>query len=152
MSYKGGFTLLELLIAAAIIGVLSLFAMQSFRTAGSDARWQEAKIRAQVVASAVKRYYIEYPNAAPLRGLTVELFNEKGACNPSEAKVQNLVNCGFLEANRQFASEFGGVASNFTMTIKRSGGVNVVCVEAREEAKGRVAKGKYCTDGEMRTE
>lgn len=103
MSHKKGFTLLELLIAAALMAVLAMFATQAFRASSSDIRLEDAKARGLLLFSAAQRYYIEYPHAA--------LFNKKtnddegipfarptaDNCNVDSENVQNLVDCGFLE-------------------------------------------------------
>lgn len=156
MNNKYGFTLLELLIAAAIIGVLAIFATQSFRGAGSEVRLQDARVRARMLAVAARRYYREYPNAASLEGKEIGKFNtvstgEHGSvCNPEQALVQNLMNCGFLEKGRQFASEYGDGRSNFKMkfTTADQNGVTV-CLQCRAGSEGRILDHRtYCTDGE----
>ena len=62
MRKNKGFTLLELLIAAAIIGSLAVFATVSFRKTSSDVRVQDAIARAKVVANAARRFVFDNPS------------------------------------------------------------------------------------------
>lgn len=61
MKNNNGFTLLELLVAATIIGVLAVFATVSYKNSAADARMAEAKARANALAGAIQRFKIEYP-------------------------------------------------------------------------------------------
>ncbi|MBR2082654.1 MAG: prepilin-type N-terminal cleavage/methylation domain-containing protein [Elusimicrobiaceae bacterium] len=157
MYNKKGFTLLELLIAAALIGVLAMFATQAFRSSASDVRVEDAKARALALAMAAQRYYIEYPNSASFstgESNALKLFDipEKQAkcnINASSASAQNLVDCGFLEY-RQIACDgksSEGTFCNVTMwfdSIDRSNAEVTVCFRG----KGRITdKKKYCTSG-----
>lgn len=108
MHNKQGFTLLELLIAAALVAVLAMFATQAFRSSASDIRIEDAKARALLLVNAAQRYYLEYPTAASFAtgsGNKLQPFNPSGnMCYPNTSSVQNLVDCGFLEY-RQVAHE-----------------------------------------------
>lgn len=154
---KNGFTLLELLIAAALIGVLAMFATQAFRASSSDIRVADAKARALLVANAAERYYIEYPTAASFsdgmdRGHPIPVFkapdrSEADApCNTRAPGVQDLVDCGFLEY-RQVARDTkdseGTYVGSVNMWFKNAGKDNVkVCFQGM----GRVTdKFIYCT-------
>ncbi len=79
-----GFTLLELLIAATIIGILAVFATISYRNSAADARVAEAKSKLDMVGWAVQRYKLD-PSACL-------------AINSQEKlTVENLAACGYLE-------------------------------------------------------
>jgi len=56
-----GFTLLELLVAATIIGTLAVFATISYKNSAADARMEGFKARADELAGAVQRFRLEYP-------------------------------------------------------------------------------------------
>ena len=97
MSNKKGFTLLELLIAATIIGTLAVYATISYRNSIFETRLAEAKARTETVANARQRFELDYPGAR-LNGAV--LNTKKGDCpsDPSAASdAQDLVNCGYLE-------------------------------------------------------
>lgn len=106
MKNKNGFTMLELLIAAAIIGTLALFATQSFRKTAANVRVEEAKARAQMVSAASYRFVLDHPNATlgedPFSAAVRPARRE--SCSPTTFTLQNLIDCGYLEY-RQYAAE-----------------------------------------------
>jgi len=116
---KNGFTLLELLIAAALIGVLAMFATQAFRSSASDIRVADARARAQALAAAARNYYIEYPGAEFFDGDDLIGFAEPGSCDPTSTSPQQLINCGFLEY-RQVAHETYEKKENEPRTVSGS--------------------------------
>ncbi len=149
---RNGFTLLELLIAAAIIGVLALFATQAFRASASDIRVSDAKARALLLVNAAERYYSEYPTAASFPSEVLSAFSNPDAagndCSPQVNSPQNLVNCGFLEY-RQVAYENkdsqGQVSGSVDMWFETAS-KDEVCVCFK--GKGRVTDANtYCTIG-----
>ncbi len=79
-----GFTLLELLIAATIIGILAVMATVSFKNSAGDTRVAGAKSKLNALGMAVQRYKID-PRACP------------SIPNSSSLSISNLVNCGYLE-------------------------------------------------------
>lgn len=150
---RTGFTLIELLIAAAIIGVLAMFATQAFRASASDIRVSDAKARALLLVNAAERYYAEYPGASSFTGSTLTAFSDpdlaNNFCSPQDSdSPQNLVNCGFLEY-RQLAYENknsqGQVSGSVDMWFEAAGPNGVtVCFKG----KGRVTDTcTYCTSG-----
>ena len=162
MRNKSGFTLLELLIAAVIIGTLAVFARQSFKNVSSDIRVQDAQTRAKLVAVGARRYLMDYP-AAPASFTSGSINDEdhpmsssimnapSGACNSHKLTLQNLINCGYLEY-RQYAKEYrtekGAKATHFTMYFDfDEGGEVMVCV-TRANARKITDTKTYCTDGE----
>ena len=97
MRNKKGFTLLELLIAATIIGTLAMYATISYRNSIFETRLAEAKARTETVANAFQRFDMDYPGSS-MNGAI--LNTKKGICptNPSSSNnAQDLVNCGYLE-------------------------------------------------------
>ncbi len=153
---KQGFTLLELLIAAALIGVLAMFATQAFRNSASDIRIEDAKARALLLVNAARRYYLEYPNATSFAmgsGNKLPPFNTPGdTCYTDTSTPQNLVDCGFLEY-RQVAfdnkksnsQQRSGSVSMWFASITPSTAEVTVCFQG----KGRVIDNRiFCTDGE----
>lgn len=59
---QAGFTLLELLIAAAIIGILALFATVSYRNSTAQTRVAQARAVTQSLAMGNYRAHIDYPS------------------------------------------------------------------------------------------
>lgn len=99
MKNKRGFTLLELLIAATIVGLLAVFATISYRNSAAEARMESARTRTRALAGAVQRFRLEYPVANVMSG---EMGNvaEAGTCpamTGAENVPQTMILCGFLE-------------------------------------------------------
>ena len=98
---RKGFTLVELLIAATIIGILAVFATAQYRNSAAETRWAAAKARADQLAYAVYQVAIEYPNlkfskVAMAPGSTgsncAYPSNPSGTYDPA-----SLVTCGYLD-------------------------------------------------------
>ena len=154
--HKQGFTLLELLIAAALISVLAMFATQAYRSSASDVRVENAKAQALLLVNAAQRYYLEYPTATAFAtgsGNKLSAFSEpSNTCNPSNSSPQNLINCGFLEY-RQVAYEHKSSSSQ-----QRSGTINMwfssimpstADVTVCFQGKGRAVEDRiFCTKGD----
>ena len=140
---KQGFTLLELLIAAAIIGVLAVFATQSFRQTSSDIRAQNARANAKVIAMAVRMYELDHGDASvtsefsmpanpPSRGKEVT-----GECDETgTVDLSTLINCGYLEYRDYLGKDF-----SFTYNDGE------VCITPKENSRITNDPGTYCTDG-----
>ncbi len=155
MSSQKGFTLMELLIAAVIIGTLALFAMQSFRGTSADIRIQDAQNRARIVAVAARQFLMDYRAAAdnvpednPGNPMGEVGAPQAGDCSTAVLSLQNLVNCGYLEF-RQYAAEIrdenGDPLSNFVMYFRNTHD-GTVCIRG-DNAK--ITDGNtYCTNGE----
>ena len=152
---KNGFTLLELLIAAALIGVLAMFATQAFRASASDIRIEDVKARALLLQMAAERYYLEYPGATSFRtgsnNALTPFLSPGNTCYTNTATPQNLVDCGFLEY-RQVAYDSSKKKNN---TREFSGSVDMWFSSASKDnvtvcfkGKGRVIDhSTYCTSG-----
>lgn len=74
MKNKKGFTLIELIVVIAILGILSLFLVPSFMGYADDAKMQVAKSNTRTVWSAANSVMItkEYNSE-----ITVDNFNDK---------------------------------------------------------------------------
>lgn len=94
MNNKKGFTLLELLVAATIVGIMAVFATVSYKNSVADSRMEAAKSRVESLAGAVQRFRIEYPNP------TFDSSNAKMGDSTSTTCVKNLpsglIPCGFI--------------------------------------------------------
>ena len=146
-----GFTLLELLVAAVIIGVLAVFATQSFRQSSSDIRVQNALAKAKVVAMAARIFKDDHRNASFTQENLVSTQdfrsdpNHNGACNPSQAvTLQTLVNCGYLE-QREYLDK------DFVYNFEACGSDICVCMKKAPKGSRVIAystDSRYCTNGE----
>lgn len=116
MINKNGFTLLELLIAAALIGVLAMFATQAYRASASDIRIENAKAYARLLFAAKENCLVEYPGSA-------DCYNE-----------DSLRGKGFLETRAADINNFVGV------TITNEG---KVCYQGRGHVTDQT---QHCTD------
>lgn len=150
--------MLELLIAAAIIGTLAIFAMQSFRSSAADVRVEEAKMRAQVVSVAAYRFLLDHGNATISSDdstATAVAEANRSRCSASAFSLQNLIDCGYLEYRQYAAEERGDTThsgddnfeSNFTMTFERGSSntaTGKVCVQGRTAKITNYDSRAYC--------
>ncbi|MBP5429724.1 MAG: prepilin-type N-terminal cleavage/methylation domain-containing protein [Elusimicrobiaceae bacterium] len=160
MKNTNGFTLLELLIAAMLVAVLAMFATLAFRQTSSDIRLQDAKNRADYIAVAMQRFWMD--NSGSLASQDYILSNPATPAVPancdasivfptSVGSLQNLVDCGYLEYRAY-------LDANFTFQYKYQGGSTpaLICVcgaSGKLSAKYKCSEGySYCTDGENHTE
>ena len=88
---KAGFTLLELLIAATILGIMAVFAATSYQNSMAETRLAAARGRLDVLAAAVQRYRMDYGDDLPDGQLHDALV-----VHPCQ-DTKTLFSCGFLE-------------------------------------------------------
>lgn len=95
----GGFTLVELLVAATIIGILAVFATVSYRNGVAETRFAQAKTMTDQLAAAVQRAKAEHhmlrfyadPMTNPMAmNCTLTPYS-------SEVFPYELISCGYLE-------------------------------------------------------
>ena len=91
MKKSAGFTLLELLIAATILGIMVVFAATSYQNSMAETRLAAARGRLDVLAAAVQRYQFDYGAGLPA-GQLLDVATV-GSCTNNKT----LFNCGFLE-------------------------------------------------------
>lgn len=110
MSGKKGFTLMELLIAAAISTILMVFATIQYRESASEARWTQAKVNAEQLANAVQRAELDYENIKFSCDADFYMKNMYGTCSYTreEARVApaTLIPCGYAEKGIWAADSF----------------------------------------------
>lgn len=99
MKNKKGFTLVELLVAATIIGALVVFATVQYRNGAAETRWAEARGRAKQLQNALQRLWFEYPTAVISDG--DNWGNSSTGCalyyGVTDISANQLTACGFLE-------------------------------------------------------
>lgn len=161
MINKAGFTMMELLIAAAIIGVLAVFATQTFLQTSTDIRVEDAKIRARAVAQAAHRFKWDYPAATFVIGEdkpfgSVVARKNTNDCVITNVSLQTLINCGYLDY-RQYAADYrvaqsGGSSSfmsNFKFWFHNNNNGDVCFTRSNVSETSKIVDNKvYCTDGE----
>ena len=100
MKNKKGFTLLELLIAATIIGLLVVFATVSYRESVADTRMAAARIKAHTLAAAVQRFTVDYPLRTGQTGQVQDWLSAPGQeCHPNLQSTAVFNYCGYIENN-----------------------------------------------------
>ena len=96
MKNKKGFTLLELLIAATIIGILTVMATVSYRNSGADVRVAGAKARTDMLAGAVQRFRLDHPNVT-MSGALNNLSGTTSCSINATTATKMLIACDYLE-------------------------------------------------------
>ena len=100
MRGKKGFTLVELLVAAAISSILLVFAAIQYRDSAAEARWTQAKSRAEQAANAVAQMKMDYNiSFNPAISLGTQTPDEcpSGGGAISGAYPYLMIKCGYLE-------------------------------------------------------
>lgn len=95
MKNKKGFTLLELLIAATIVGLLAVFATVSYKESAADNRMAAAKIKAEQLATALQRFRLDY--TTEFSGLMGNLVDTDIECQPTAQIPKTLITCGYVD-------------------------------------------------------
>lgn len=102
-----GFTLVELLVAATIIGILAVFATNSYRNSVAETRWAAAKANLDQLATAVQRFKMDYASIK-INGVAMSNGGLCPVAYPSSSWIVApgcLVSYGYLEAS-DWASDF----------------------------------------------
>ncbi len=146
---KKGFTLVELLVAATIIGILALFAMTAYRNSVAETRWTQAKAQADHVAASVQamdaaRDGVLFSSSQIIVSSSLSqncTFYSTARSSSGYIVVdpEQLFDCGFLEPG-EVANE------DFDFYVRTSVGTPLVCVQAKEDAKlpSKYSSAKYC--------
>lgn len=100
MRNKKGFTLVELLVAATIIGVLAVFATVQLRKSAAETRWTQAKAKADALAFAAYRAKVDHPSLS-FTNVPVQKSANLNDCTYGRGTGQvdpnTLISCGYLE-------------------------------------------------------
>jgi len=108
---KKGFTLVELLIAAAIMASMAVLATNAYKNSMMRSRIEGGKSRTRAVAAAVQRFNADYPKYKFLgtaESHYLKVLDGVGTCNlgPEDTIWPDmLIKCGYLD-NRQWSDSY----------------------------------------------
>lgn len=141
---KKGFTLVELLVAATIIGILAIFATTSYRNSVAETRWTQAKANVDLLASAVQRVQMDFNGVAFLTGpiqnsnsSNCPLSNLSGFAKTYDPN-SILIPCGYLENKDWTNAYFTYYTCNSmksTSECPNHNGAPLACVSVKPSAK-----------------
>ena len=151
---KRGFTLVELLVAATIIGILALLATTAYRNSVAETRWTQAKAQADRLATAVQAMNAAREGVVFQSPGTISSGSASGDCTiyavtrtsgSYTVAAGQLLACGFLEPS-DVSNEY------FTFSVRTgesswSGlGNPLACVSAKSNAKlpSKYSSARYC--------
>lgn len=143
-----GFTLVELLVAATIIGILAIFATNSYRNGVAESRWAQAKTNLEQLAAAVQRVKLDYPS---VKFSNTEMSNTTSTTCRFYPGVSGtfspavLIPCGYLEGgdwNSEYFQYY--VCDNRTSSPCKSGAVACVGFSSAAKVPDRYKSYKYC--------
>lgn len=146
MKNKKGFTLLELLIAATIVGGLAVFATMAYKKSVAETRLASAKTRAEVLFNAVQRFQLDY-GVHSFKNVSMTNANQAdiGVCNPPSDELDSniLIYCQYLENGGWGKSTAEGSQDEiyFTFRICDRTDTDSLC------AKSPVGELKVCMSG-----
>ena len=147
MKNNKGFTLVELLVAATILGILAVFATTAYRNSVAESRWTQSRAMANQLASSLQRVKMDYPSikmeANVMRnpeGMGACPFNYGTGAFPEIFNVEDLVNCGYMEVGA-WTNEYieylvcGTEPSQEICKKQLDSAYPLVCARVKENAK-----------------
>ncbi len=99
MHSNKGFTLLELLIAAAIIGSLVVLATSSYRSNMAETYLAAAKGQTEMLGEAARRFVLENRVSSRTAGKmeTLADSNDRSKCKLNKLDINSLIYCEYVE-------------------------------------------------------
>jgi len=153
MHLKKGFTLVELLVAATIIGVLLVFATTQYRSSAAEARWNQAKTYAGQLANAVRQAQLDYENVQFSDSDEMSNVESGGTCPytpfaTGPFKPSSLITCNYLENGiwNEGKFEYHVCTNTSTVTSNCKTARALACVFAKCNARlpSQVKQYVYC--------
>ena len=137
---RRGFTVLELLIVVAIIGVLSTITIVSYSSIQSGSRDTQRSSRLKIISEALEKYYQQYGQYPDCDAMiaspsvvadTLKNLDPDVLTTPSDAKGTNSFICDMEPATDKFAYHGGG--AEYTLQYKEEGSGDVKSVLSRKQ-------------------
>jgi prepilin-type N-terminal cleavage/methylation domain-containing protein len=91
-----GFTLIELVVATAVIGLVAAFAIPQYVTAVEKNKADLAVSRLQMVAKASQMRHVDHPGLWAANGQPIDNSCNATACDAASTSPCMLVACGYL--------------------------------------------------------
>ncbi|MBQ7908284.1 MAG: prepilin-type N-terminal cleavage/methylation domain-containing protein [Elusimicrobiaceae bacterium] len=151
MKNKKGFTLVELLVAATILGILAVFATTSYRNSVAENHWAQARAVTKQLAGSLQRVKMDYPFLSFEAGkMTSNVYLDTVCPLDSTLTAEtvfrrgDLISCGYLEGgawkNKYFeywvcGSTPSTAPCNSTSHQDNEGQYPLACVTVKETAK-----------------
>ncbi len=87
---QAGFTLVELMIVVAIIGILAAIAMPQFSKATEKAEAAQVMANTRILSQAAQMYYLDTSKEEDVHSITVSQLIAKNYLDVSEKEADNL--------------------------------------------------------------
>lgn len=128
MKRESGFTLVEIVVVIAIMGILASLAMPTFRTWQYRAYGTEATVMAKQILDAQIVYFLEneqfYPTSVP-----IDIYHDDVSNDPKVLAVKNNLNIDIPTGhllNYSFTADNNPGAEFFQLTISSYRNFNIV--------------------------
>jgi prepilin-type N-terminal cleavage/methylation domain-containing protein len=144
---KSGFTIVEILIVIAIIGILSTIGLVSFTRYQQDARDSQRSSKATILAEALEKYYDkngEYPSCSALTGTSSTVITsvlpgveQNTLVAPGNSSADNSIKCQELTTSSP-GDYFAYVGGDTSPECLSGSACVLFTLEYRDESTGTI--------------